>query len=108
MQWGRAYFALQSVAGAAWWVGVFTVPFVRDATLGSLDPVAVAALDLPLFVGASALAALGLRAAAVIATVWTGFVAVALVVFATVTTEAGWGVLAMTAATGASLIALAL
>ena len=36
-RWGRWYFAVQAVAGAAWWVSVFLVPPVRDATLGSLD-----------------------------------------------------------------------
>lgn len=34
---GRAYFAAQAVAGGAWWIAVFTVPFVREDTLGSLD-----------------------------------------------------------------------
>lgn len=108
MRWGRAYFAVQAVAGLAWWVGVFTVPFVRETTLGSLDPVFVAAFDIPLFVVGSAIAALGIRTAAVVATAWTGLVAAALAVFATVTTEAGWGVLLMAAATGASLVALSL
>lgn len=108
MRWGRAYFAMQAVAGLAWWVAVFTVPFVRETTLGSLDPVLVAAFDIPLFVVGSAIAALGIRAAAVVVTAWTGLVAAALAVFATVTTEAGWGVLLMVAATGASLVALSL
>jgi len=48
---GRAYFGLQAALGAA----------VREATLGGLDPVLVAALDIPLFVVASALAAAGVR-----------------------------------------------
>lgn len=104
--WGRAYFALQAVAGAAWWIGVFTWPFVRTVTLGSLDPVAVAAADIPLFVVASALAAAGLRSAAIVATGWTALVAVAMAVYATLTTEAGWGVLVMVAAAGCSLLAL--
>ena len=105
--WGRAWFALQAVAGAAWWIAVATVPLVRDATLGSLDPVLVAVFDVPLFVGASALAAAGLRPAAVVATVWTTLVAVALAVFATVTGEAGWGVLLMAGAVVGSALALA-
>ena len=90
---GRAYFAVQAFAGAAWWVAVFTVPFVREATLGRLDPIAVAAFDIPLFVVASALAAFGIRAAAIVAAGWTVVVATALAVYATITTEAGWGVL---------------
>lgn len=108
MRLGRQYFAVQAVAGALWWVAVFTVPLVREATLGSLNPVIVAVLDVPLFVGASALAALGLRAAAVAATVWTGLVTLALAGYATVTTEAGWGVLAMIGATCGSTLALSL
>ncbi|MGV8881690.1 MAG: methyltransferase family protein [Rhodoglobus sp.] len=108
MRWGRAYFAVQAVAGLAWWIAVFAVPVVRETTLGSLDPVIVASFDIPLFVFGSALAALGIRAAAVVVSAWTGFVAAALAVFATITTEAGWGVLFMVAATGASLVALSL
>ena len=108
--WGRAYFGVQAIAVGAWWVMVFTVPAVRQATLGTLDPVVVAALDLPLFVLASALAVSGVRLveriAAGVAAVWTSIVAVALAVFATVTTEAGWGVLVMIAAAGCSVLAL--
>jgi protein-S-isoprenylcysteine O-methyltransferase Ste14 len=108
MRWGRRYFAVQSVAGAAWWFAVFASPFVRETTLGDLNPVVVAVLDIPLFVVASALAALGIKGAAATSAGWTGFVAIALAVYATVTGEAGWGVLAMAAATGASAIALCL
>lgn len=108
MRWGRAYFAVQAVAGAAWWVAVFTSPFVREATLGSLDPVLVAAADIPLFVVASALAACAVKPAAWAATAWTALVAGGLAVYATVTTEAGWGVLIMTAAAGGSVVALTL
>ncbi len=107
-RWGRAYFAAQAIAGFAWWTAVFVSPAVREATLGNLDPIAVAVFDIPLFVMASALAALGVRAAAVVSTGWTGVVAVALAVYATITTEAGWGVLWMGAATAGSLIALSL
>ena len=108
MRWARLYFAVQAVGGAAWWLAVFTVPAVRDATLGSLHPFAVAVFDVPLFVVASAVAAFGVKPAAFIATGWTTLVAVALAVYATVTTEAGWGVLIMAAAVGGSLIALSL
>jgi protein-S-isoprenylcysteine O-methyltransferase Ste14 len=104
--WGRAYFAVQALGGAVWWVGVFTLPWVREATLGGLDPVLVAAFDLPLFVGASALAAAGVRAAAVVAAAWTLLVAVALAGWATVTGEAGWGVLVMAAAAAGSVLAV--
>jgi len=105
MYWGRMYFAAQAIAGAAWWVGVFLAPFVREATLGRLDPVFVAVFDIPLFVGASALAALGLRIAAVATAGWTVVVTIALAVYATVTTEAGWGVVVMSAAAAGSVIA---
>ncbi len=104
--WGRAYFAVQAMAGLVWWVGVFLSPAIRTATLGSLDPVAVAVFDIPLFVIGSGVAALGVRAAAAVATGWTGLVAVSLAAYATITTEAGWGVLIMLAATACSVVAL--
>ncbi|KUM35710.1 isoprenylcysteine carboxylmethyltransferase family protein [Arthrobacter sp. EpRS71] len=104
--WGRAYFAVQALAGLAWWVGVFLSPAIRTATLGSLDPVLVAAFDIPLFVIGSGVAALGVRAAAVVATGWTVLVAAALAAYATITTEAGWGVLIMAAAAACSMAAL--
>lgn len=106
--WGRAYFAAQAMGGAAWWLGVFLLPPVREATLGQLDPVAVAIFDVPLFVLASTLAAFGFRGAAIVATAWTGLVTLALAVFATITTQAGWGVLAMVAASACSVAALCL
>ncbi len=108
MRWGRTYFAMQALAGAAWWVAVFASPFVRETTLGGLNPVVVAVFDIPLFVAASAVAAFGVKSAAMLTAGWTGFVAIALAVYATITGEAGWGVLAMVAAAGASVIALAL
>jgi protein-S-isoprenylcysteine O-methyltransferase Ste14 len=108
MGWGRVYFAGQALAGAGWWVAVFAVPAVREMTLGSLDPVVVAVLDVPLFVVASALAALGSRGAAVVATGWTVLVTLALAGYATVSAEAGWGVVAMAAASAASVVALCL
>lgn len=102
---GRAYFAVQAVAGAAWWLGVFTMPAVRTATLGSLDPVLVAAVDIPLFVLASGAVALGLRRAVWVAAPWTILVALGMAVYATVTTEAGLGAVLMIAAAVASTIA---
>ncbi|GAA1956024.1 methyltransferase family protein [Agromyces allii] len=103
MQWGRRYLAVQAVAGAAWWIAVWISP-----TLGGLDPVAVAILDVPLFVVASAIAASGVRAAAVVATVWTMLVTIGLAGYATVTGEAGWGVVFMIAASCGSAVALCL
>lgn len=108
MGWGRAYFGVQALAGAAWWVAVFLSPVVREATLGRLDPVMVAFFDIPLFVGASLLAALGLSAAAALATGWTTLVAVALGIYAAATGRAGWGAVLMTVAAAASVIALLL
>lgn len=103
----RGYFALQAAGGAAWWVAVFTVPFVREATLGDLDPVVVAALDVPLFVVASALVvvlpARAARWAAGVATPWTLLVTVSLALYATVTTLAGWGAIIMIAASVGSV-----
>ncbi|MCC4909200.1 isoprenylcysteine carboxylmethyltransferase family protein [Microbacterium sp. cx-59] len=108
MVWGRAYFAVQAVAGAGWWLAVFLVPAVRRATLGGLDPLLVAAFDVPLFVAGSVLAACGVSAAAVIATLWTAMVAVLLVGYATMTGTAGWGAVLMIAAAVASALALGL
>lgn len=108
MRWGHRYFAVQAIAGALWWIAVFAVPAVRELTLGSLDPVLVAVVDIPLFVVASAVAALGVTSAAVLSTCWTVVVAIALALYATVTTEAGWGVLVMAAAALGSAIALSL
>ncbi|QIK63577.1 isoprenylcysteine carboxylmethyltransferase family protein [Leucobacter viscericola] len=102
---GRAYFAVQAVAGALWWVGVFTLPQVREATLGGLDPVLTAALDIPLFVVASGVAATAFRPAVWVATVWTACVTVAMMLYATITQEAGWGALAMMAAAAGSVAA---
>lgn len=100
---GRLYFGLQSLAGAAWWVGVFTIPFVRDSTLGDLPPVPVAVADIPLFVVASALVAAGVRWAVWVAVPWTLLVTAGLTVYATLTTEAGWGALLMVAAAAGSI-----
>ena len=105
---GRTYFALQAAAGALWWVGVFIWDPVRELTLGGLPPVWVAALDIPLFVLASALAALGLRAAAWVAACWTVLVAVGMVGYATATGQAGWGALLMVAAAACGGAALCL
>lgn len=94
----RGWFAAQAIAGALWWVAVATSPTVRRATLGGLSPGALALPDLLLFVGASAVAATGRRWAAWVALAWTAVVTVGLWGYALVTTEAGWGALAMTAA----------
>lgn len=104
--WGRLYFAVQAFAGLSWWVAVLVSSLIRRATLGNLDAAAVAVFDVPLFVVASGLAALGFRAAAVVSASWTGVVAVALAAYATITAEAGWGVVTMGAAAAGSLIAL--
>ena len=100
---GRLFFAAQSIAGAAWWLAVFTSPWVREATLGDLPPVLVGAFDIPLFVAGSAVAAAGVRAAHWVVVPWTFLVTAGLAVYATVTTQAGWGVVLMTAASVASL-----
>lgn len=108
MGWGRAYFAVQAVAGAVWWLAVFASDFIREATLGGLDPIAVAMFDVPLFVVASAAAAFGFTPAAVVSAGWTLLVAIALALYATVTLEAGWGAVIMGAAAGGSVLALCL
>ena len=104
----RAYFAIQAVAGAGWWVAVFSSEDVRRATLGSWDHRLFAGPDLLLFVGASALtAAYGNRVFAVVVAVWTTLVTVALTVQGLVGQEAGWGVVAMAVATLGTLAATA-
>lgn len=105
-RWAGAYFAAQAVGGAVWWALVLTMPAVRTATLGALDPVAVALADVPLFVVGSGLAAAGVRGAALVAGGWTVLVAVALTVYGLVTGQAGWGVLVMAAAAAGSLLAV--
>ncbi|GAA1557434.1 isoprenylcysteine carboxylmethyltransferase family protein [Brevibacterium picturae] len=102
---GRMYFALQALAGAAWWLGIITLPALRDATLGSLDPLLVSAIGVPLFVLGSALAALNLRWAVWAAAAWTTLVAVGMIIYATVTTEAGLGAVLMIGAAVGSVIA---
>lgn len=108
MVWGRWYFAVQSLAGAAWWVSVFLVPPVRQATLGTIDPTIAAVLDVPLFVIASGIAAFGVRWAAILATGWTILVTIALGAFAAVTGQAGAGAVLMIVAAVGSVVALAL
>ncbi|WP_137824580.1 methyltransferase [Brevibacterium sp. 2SA] len=102
---GRVYFGLQALLGAAWWAGVFTMPGVRTATLGPLDPIVVAVFDIPLFVLASAAVAFGVRLAVWVVVPWTILVALGMTVYATVTTQAGLGAVAMIAAAVAGVIA---
>jgi len=102
---GRLYFAVQTAAGAAWWLGVWLIPAVRSATLGALDPLALAVLDIPLFVIASALVACELRWAVWIVVPWTSLVAVCMAGYATLTGTAGWGALLMVAAAAGSVMA---
>lgn len=81
------------------------MPVVREATLATIDPVAMALWDVPLFVVASAIAAAGQRIAVIVSTAWTIGVTTFLGVFALVTMTAGWGVVLMTAASAASVLA---
>lgn len=101
----RAYFALQAVAGGCWWLGVFTLTVVRDATIGDLPVLPIALADIPLFVVGSALAAFGVRAAVWVVAPWTAMVAAAMALYATLTGLAGWGALLMVAAAAGSFAA---
>lgn len=105
---GRAYFALQAAAGAAWWASVFASDRVREATLGGIDPVAMAAFDIPLFVIVSALVALGVRAAVWVVAPWTVAVALGMALYAMLTGLAGWGAVLMIAAAAGGIAAGAL
>ncbi|MDT0157308.1 isoprenylcysteine carboxylmethyltransferase family protein [Microbacterium sp. ARD32] len=100
---GRAYFAVQAAAGALWWVAVALDPGIRTLTLGDLPAGPVAIADVPLFVFASVLAAIGIRFAAPVVTGWTMLVAVMMAGYATITGLAGWGALLMIAAMIGSL-----
>lgn len=102
---GHLYFAVQAAAGAAWWLGVWLNPVVRSETLGTLAPLVVAMLDIPLFVIASALVARGLRWAVWIVVPWTSLVAACMAGYATLTGTAGWGALLMLAAAAGSVVA---
>ncbi|WP_308116177.1 isoprenylcysteine carboxylmethyltransferase family protein [Microbacterium sp. OVT16B] len=101
----RAYFGLQAVLGALWWVGVFTTDSLRHATLGDLPAAVIAVADIPLFVLASALVACGIRWAVWIVVPWTALVAAGMAVYATATTLAGWGALLMALAAMGSIAA---
>lgn len=101
----RLYFGVQALAGALWWVGVALSPAVRSATLGELPAAPLALLDIPLFVLASALVALGRRGAVWAVASWTIVVAAGVAVYATVTGLAGWGALLMVAAAGGTVVA---
>lgn len=102
----RAYFAAQSVAGALWWVAVFTSPSVRRWTLGSWDPALLVVPDVLLFVGASALAGLlANRHVAIVCATWTTLITAALTATALVDREAGWGAVAMVLASVGSIAA---
>lgn len=100
------YFAAQAAAGALWWIAVFVSDDVRRLTLGGWDVAVVAAVDIPLFVVASALTATRRSTRwAVVTASWTVAVTVALGVYALVTREGGWGAFLMVLAAGATVAA---
>lgn len=101
----RLYFAVQALAGAAWWIAVALSADVRHLTLGDLPAGLVVVFDLPLFVIGSAMIAAGSRWALWITVPWTAIVAVGMAVYATATGLAGWGALVMVIAAGASIAA---
>lgn len=100
----RAYFALQAAAGVLWWVAVFASDDVRRWTLGGWDASVLVVPDLVLFAGASAAAAIwSSRLFAGIAALWTAAVTLALLVTGLIHATAGWGVVAMVAASAGTL-----
>ena len=102
----RAYFLVQAVAGATWWVAVFTSADVRRWTLGSWNPALLVGPDLVLFVGTSAAAALLVRRhVAIVCAGWTVLIAAALTTTALVEREAGWGAAAMVLASVGTITA---
>lgn len=78
------------------------------ATLGGLHAGLVAAVDVPLFVLASALAAGGVRYSAEVAAGWTVLVSAGMAIYATISGLAGWGALLMIVAAVCGVAALLL
>ena len=101
----RLYFAVQALAGVAWWIAAALSDDVRRLTLGDLPAGLVAVFDIPLFVIGSAVIAAGFRWAVWVAVPWTAIVAAGMAVYATATGLAGWGALVMVIAAGASAAA---
>jgi protein-S-isoprenylcysteine O-methyltransferase Ste14 len=100
------YFAAQATAGALWWIAVFVSDDVRRLTLGGWDVALVGALDIPLFVVASAITATTRSTRwAVVTASWTVAVTVALSVYALATRTGGWGAFLMALAAGATVAA---
>ena len=87
----RLYFAVQALAGVAWWIAAALSDDVRRLTLGDLPAGLVAVFDIPLFVIGSAVIAAGFRWAVWVAVPWTAIVAAGMAVYATATGLAGWG-----------------
>jgi protein-S-isoprenylcysteine O-methyltransferase Ste14 len=99
---------VQAVAGAVWWAAVFASEGVRWWTLGSWDPALLVVPDLVLFVGASALVAVGgSRAIAVVVAAWTSVLTGVLAVYGLAERAAGWGVVAMVLASVGTAVATA-
>ncbi|GGJ56361.1 protein-S-isoprenylcysteine O-methyltransferase [Glutamicibacter ardleyensis] len=98
----RTYFAVQGVGGLLWWFAVFVSPTVTMLTLGDLPPLLLAWFDIPLFALASLLIACNIRAALWVAIPWTWLMTGLMLVYALISTNAGWGALIMLAASFAS------
>jgi len=97
---------VQAVAGTLWWVAVFASDSVRRWTLGGWNPTLLVVPDLVLFAGASAVAAaFASRWWAAACATWTTMVTGALVAYALLEREAGWGAVAMVLATVGTLAA---
>lgn len=105
LDWSRCYFLIQSLAGAMWWIGVFTIPGIRNATLGTLPAQLIAWFDIPLFVLGSLLLALGWRQGAWVVLPWITLVTAAMFIYSLITATAGLGTLIMIASWVCSLLA---
>lgn len=103
--WSRCYFALQALAGACWWIGVFTLGEIRATTLGDLPAGLIAWFDIPLFVVGSLLVACGLRRTVWIVVPWILIVTFGLLAYSLVTRTAGYGALLMIASSVCSVLA---
>ncbi|WP_159614563.1 isoprenylcysteine carboxylmethyltransferase family protein [Glutamicibacter sp. JC586] len=95
--WSRLFFLLQALAGAAWWIMVFTVEGIRVSTLGGLNPGVLVWMDVPLFVVGSLLLAFGWRRFVWIVLPWILLVTVSLFAYSLITRTAGMGALLMIA-----------
>ena len=96
----RSYLAVQGLGTVVWWMCVFVSDDVRRWTLGGWPHELLVVPDLVLFAAASILCAYRWnRVGAIVLSAWTVAITVALIGYALLEREAGWGALLMVLAT---------